>query len=150
MTERPDAVPPKEIYLQGGEGVDTISDRYWCQDRIDESDIRYVLAAPPSDAVQPPYTAGDLVEVANIIASYRDYDTAEACARAVIPAVQRLLYAHSNVRGEPCDCCGRFTDPVREEHTSDCQYNVDKLCAEIRSIGDRLESDHLKGDETDG
>ena len=50
------------------------------------------------------------------------------------------------VKGEPCDCCGRFTDPVREEHTSDCQYNVDKLCAEIRGIGDRLEVDRLKGD----
>ena len=48
-----DAAPPKEIFLQGGEGVDLISDRYWCQDRIDEADIRYVLASPPSDAAPP-------------------------------------------------------------------------------------------------
>ncbi len=43
------------------------------------------------------------------------------------------------VRGEPCENCGRFTNPLREKHTPDCQYNVDELCAKLN---------RLKGDET--
>ena len=79
--------------------------------------------------------------------------THEILGKVIDIAEVEPLYAHPEdapegptVKGEPCDCCGRFTDPVREEHTSDCQYNVDKLCAEIRGIGDRLEVDRLKGD----
>lgn len=51
------------------------------------------LASVPGE----PYTAGELVEVANIIDDVASYASVEDCARAVIPAVQRLL-SESSVR----------------------------------------------------
>ena len=36
--------PPKEIFLQAGEGEDSVFGVTWCQDRINEADVRYVLA----------------------------------------------------------------------------------------------------------
>ena len=57
MTERLDVngaskEPPKEIFLQVEEEDDgtDLGGTTWCVDQINETDIRYVLAAPPSDA----------------------------------------------------------------------------------------------------
>ncbi len=56
MTERPDAAPPKEvpkeIFLQVEEEDDgtDLGGTTWCADQINETDIRYVLAPPPSEA----------------------------------------------------------------------------------------------------
>ncbi len=54
--ERPDVAPPKEppneIFLQVEEEDDgtDLGGTTWCVDQINETDIRYVLAPPPSDA----------------------------------------------------------------------------------------------------
>ena len=39
--------PHKEIFLQVGEGEDSEWGVTWCQDQINDTDLRYVLAPPP-------------------------------------------------------------------------------------------------------
>ena len=45
--KRPDAAPPKEIFLSA---VGIARGEMWRIDRMQDSDVRYVLAPPPSDA----------------------------------------------------------------------------------------------------
>ena len=101
--------------------------------------------AERSDAAAPSSDADLIVDLATLLERRFTPHKAMTLASSILAHPEDAPEGPT-VKGEPCDCCGRFTDPVREEHTSDCQYNVDKLCAEIRGIGDRLEVDRLKGD----
>jgi hypothetical protein len=62
------------------------------------------LACWDGDFAATGLTSGDVVGIANIIASHGQYRTVEDCARAVVPAVIDLLRAYAPPRHvEPLD-----------------------------------------------
>jgi len=92
------ANPPREIFLQVEEEDDgtDLGGTTWCVDQINETDIRYVRAAPASDAAQP--VAWAWITVDRVTGFERRHTSfSRPCRDAYTKDVRALVYAHPDI-----------------------------------------------------